>query len=250
MKKKNVMDCNFPKMLYKYKSINTPRDLIYLLDIIDNHRLYMSKYSDFNDPLEGNMYDFYFSEMIGHYAGASIPMAAGKEYSVIDSSKEQFRILSLSEKNNDPLMWAHYTNQHKGVCLCYDFEVFKDEVIKIKYLDTRVQKEIEDPSELSSLIEESLLNKYYEWGYEGEWRVLRYLNDNNNCYYDTKNGLKAIIFGYDLDSAISGYISSHLPRRVKKLKTYIANKSNKVELLPFDYEVVYDGSEPPFVNDI
>lgn len=38
------------KMLYKYKSVD---NLEYLLDIIQNQRLYLADIEELNDPLEG-----------------------------------------------------------------------------------------------------------------------------------------------------------------------------------------------------
>ena len=245
MKNKKV-----PKMLFKYKSVNTPNDLIYLLDIIDNKRLYMPKYYDFNDPLEGNMYDFIIDDQL-RYAGISIIEAVEKEYNFVDYEKEMVRILSMSDRCDSPLMWAHYANEHKGVCLCYDYKVFKSKAFKIDYLKDRVVKECNTMDDIDKYAKESLLYKFYDWSYEREWRVLRDIsNGKDDPYFSTKEGLKAVIFGYKMDPIISEFLSSHLPPKIKKYKTYIATKSNNVKILPFNYELIHDGSNPPFIEDI
>ena len=46
---------NRPPFIYKYKSIATKLDLVRLLDTIQNNRIYMPRYRQLNDPLEGEV---------------------------------------------------------------------------------------------------------------------------------------------------------------------------------------------------
>lgn len=47
-------------------------------------------------------------------------------------------IASFSRKNNDPVMWSHYAQNHKGFCLCFSFE---DDKILGKYSSSFHQTE-------------------------------------------------------------------------------------------------------------
>lgn len=78
-------------------------------------------------------------------------------------------------------MWAHYANNHKGMCVEYELlqisEQLKFSPIPVIYTDERVS--------LNSLISEdlrrdtmkffveSVTTKSPEWSYEKEWRIIR-----------------------------------------------------------------------------
>ena len=81
-------------MLYKYRGI---KELRYFTDIVLNKRLYASPYFDLNDPMEG------------HYLYNQGELDSDVK-NIIKSQKEKLRICSLSNINNNDLMWAHYTN--------------------------------------------------------------------------------------------------------------------------------------------
>ena len=45
-------------------------------------------------------------------------------------------MLCFSFKWSNPVLWAHYADKHKGICL--GFDVPDDNVQRVKYVDTRL----------------------------------------------------------------------------------------------------------------
>lgn len=96
-------------------------------------------------------------------------------------------ILSLSETENDLLMWAHYTNSHAGMLIEFDpkhpffhrpqaapegdFGI----LVKVTYSGNRPRHRIGGiPAPKDFCI------KSEDWRYEQEWRVFRELKEGNN----------------------------------------------------------------------
>ena len=90
----------------------------------------------------------------------------------------------LSEKNDDILMWSHYSNGHRGLCI--EFDALLDgalskmmlfgQAIKVNY--SQVQPilnvfNIGQPQEY----QKALLTKSNHWEYEREWRVIKIQNE-------------------------------------------------------------------------
>ncbi|EIE9605329.1 DUF2971 domain-containing protein [Vibrio parahaemolyticus] len=100
-----------------------------------------------------------------------------------EKSNELIGVLSLTEKYDNLLMWAHYADSHRGFCLGFDAsaEFFnrkrseKDEFYhlrKVQYSDKRPSKSMMDMSPT-----EMFLLKSNEWKYEQEWRMCSVLTD-------------------------------------------------------------------------
>ena len=96
-------------------------------------------------------------------------------------------ILSLSETENDLLMWGHYANSHTGMLIEFDpkhpffhrperaSKVDFGILVEVIYSTTRPRHrigEIPDPSDFCI--------KSEEWRKEKEWRVFRLVNQSNN----------------------------------------------------------------------
>jgi hypothetical protein len=119
---------------------------------------------------------------------------------LVDNAYYEFAIVSLSETNNNLLMWSHYADQHKGIVLEFDadrlgFESYKPHPVTTydSVLETEVLDEIETNKRLSvnpGLIQrvrynskrpsyndfenilEHFLVKSDEWIYEKEHRIV------------------------------------------------------------------------------
>jgi len=91
-------------------------------------------------------------------------------------------ILCLSEIENDVLLWAHYTDSHKGMVIEFDathpfFSVALNplsdigRLVKIKYSPDRPRLNYPYDTEDGSIF----LIKSEQWGYEKEWRFIQRL---------------------------------------------------------------------------
>lgn len=84
-----------------------------------NKRLYMSVYTEFNDPAEGfYMADAHASDIIRW----------------IRNGKKKELICCLSKSYDHSLLWAHYANGHKGCCIEVDVKSPLDHT-EVKYVD-------------------------------------------------------------------------------------------------------------------
>ena len=84
-----------PPELYKYKPIVCETDLERVLQIIDNHEIYIPSYHQLNDPLES----------AGAYISLAVPgagnrAAMGEIGAVVDGYLSNYRILSFSSVPN------------------------------------------------------------------------------------------------------------------------------------------------------
>lgn len=106
--------------------------------------------------------------------------------STIENMKTTTGISCLSESDDSLLMWAHYANNHCGMCVEYELlEISKQlgfSPVPVIYSDERAsfrsinQDTIE--ADATSVLIESLTSKSPEWSYEKEWRIIR---DDGAC---------------------------------------------------------------------
>ena len=98
------------------------------------------------------------------------------------------KITCFSECNDSLLMWAHYANNLKGVCLCFDTE-------KDPFLFSKAQKV--NYSKYRTNIENlgCYFTKALDWNYEQEWRIVVDMQDD----YIKTNSCVGIIFGEQTD---------------------------------------------------
>ncbi|MEB2780012.1 DUF2971 domain-containing protein [Algoriphagus sp. C2-6-M1] len=194
-----------PKALYKYHSIN--RNLIKLLR---NNSLWAGSASNLNDP-----YDCDF-EMSREFLKETIfdklsiaengrdPKSPNNEdwfwdglASVLNEeqiktfqrfSRQSIGICSFSSKPDSELMWSHYADSGKGICLEFDFstnDYFKEKLIPIRYSN----KVILAKNDLDR--SKAYIKKRKAWGYEKEWRII----ENVGTIPFNKTELVRVIFG-------------------------------------------------------
>lgn len=137
-----------------------------MVDILDKHRLYLSDGTNFNDPFE-------------------ITVTDKKQHTI--SHIEGLHILSLTNSFRNKLIWSHYTDSHKGVCLtikvpshlvypiCYSTKrVYVDSNIDdIIATGTKIAKKSLD-KDFSTLSENKKIAyiKDKKWTYEKEYRIV------------------------------------------------------------------------------
>ncbi|CAM3267053.1 DUF2971 domain-containing protein [Pseudomonas fragariae (ex Marin et al. 2024)] len=115
-------------------------------------------------------------------------------------------VLCLSANATSPLMWSHYGQQHRGVCIEYDTSDLKSTRIhKVVYGQSReiladaILRWLQDGDVQSQLEVEraSLLTKSGEWRYEKEWRLLAPIGLDRSPF-----PVKSVTFGMNCPSAI------------------------------------------------
>lgn len=187
-----------PKYLYKYRSLapGNPRD--FAEDIIRNNRLYHCLTEAFNDPFETV---FYF-EIPSAFSEYREYIYSWKRFSNLDDGdceyllslkesghpqgfssfeselkrllRQRTTVLSLCETYDNILMWSHYTDCHRGICIEFDLEVDKEywgQVLPIQY--RRRFPYIIKAEWSASEIVAIYLTKADFWAYEREWRFIK-----------------------------------------------------------------------------
>jgi hypothetical protein len=105
-------------------------------------------------------------------------------------------ITCLTECNHNMLMWANYSNKHKGFCREFQTSdpIFR-QVHKVLYADTPAPRDVSEATLLSS--GEQFINAFFIktsiWAYEREWRGI-HLERDKSYYYETQM-LKAVYIG-------------------------------------------------------
>ncbi|MCH7989143.1 MAG: DUF2971 domain-containing protein [Planctomycetes bacterium] len=89
-------------------------------------------------------------------------------------------ILSLTERNDDILMWSHYADEHKGICI--EFRTDIDSSFFVKAEPVAYSKKYPQLNLLEVVTNEKIraaapwmLTKSVHWKYEREWRVLDFV---------------------------------------------------------------------------
>lgn len=236
---------SIPRILYKYKSISTIEDLERILDIVKSKKIYMPKYDQLNDPLEGAGYNI----SISGWAGCSLAIEADEELFPIEDEKKRFRILSLSSDPISPQLWAHYSNNYSGVCLCFSTDGVFGEAKPVKYKPCKKQDAMKEGA-LTKAVYNGFFYKQKGWSYESEWRIVKLEEDIDNYLQFEPNELRGIIFGHNINHEIAEVIIKQLDKHVRVLVAEPGYQTAMIHLLNWNYEYTYDGSPKPYIYRI
>lgn len=188
----NLMRKNSPKFLYRYRPVND-RELIAL----QNNHLWLSTFKEFNDPFENKVFfdvesivDSYIATNINEKKGVNKNQPAyisciAEMKKIIKNLEDELEIkrnrafiACFCENYNSLLMWAHYANGHKGICICYRYEDLVKaygvlNVLPVTYTENFYKFSTFDEYVNNSQIFIKLCKtKSLEWAYEKEWRLM------------------------------------------------------------------------------
>lgn len=193
-----------PQFLYKYRSFSSPCDFERTQRIVCDHHIYFAPPCSFNDPFDCRpafSFDAPFDEMKAYYrrlCAKRMPHLTARE---VEAEIEQLfaepdlcapqgqqkiqelhshvlaqelGVLCLSSQRDHILMWSHYADCHRGICLEFDTRAsFLAGARPIGYEDSRLLiNPFRDRDE--EMAEKTFLMKASHWHYEGEWRLIRY----------------------------------------------------------------------------
>jgi hypothetical protein len=233
-----------------------------LKEIFNNNYIYLSDPTSFNDPYECSPIltipesrlkrDFYIKNMIR----TQFPSKNKKEQEkLIKEAKIQINnsdyqelvyrefiktigIYSLSEKNNDILMWGHYANAHKGLCIEFDksqINILFGLVLKVNYSDKYPivnTFDLDNPDEFRK----ALLTKSNHWDYEQEWRILKLSSAGGpGKHYFSPELLTGVIMGALISpedkEIILGWVSNY-PTKINIYQAKINRTEYQLDIEP------------------
>ena len=125
---------------------------------------------------------------------------------------------------NNPLLWSHYGDQHKGLCIGYNLDRNPMPILrKVEYGGNRKVKTSliakallnNDQSAQELLDRDVLLRKASMWRYEREWRLFGYKG-----VQDSVLALKDITFGLRCPTAIMHSVIAALESRNDTIEFY------------------------------
>lgn len=145
-----------------------------------------SRIDQLNDP-----YEFYFVDNTGT--------------GIYETFKKKLCVCCFSKNMNSILMWSHYADNHRGVCLEWDFDTEKNKgsFIEMEYNNAiTIMDEVKwtNTGHLSLNVETNgkfLKTKFKTWEHEEEIRMIRIEDDLKlkGNYGDFPGELIAIHFG-------------------------------------------------------
>lgn len=180
--KHDMKVCEKPKknILYKYREYEKDA----FEKTIANESIRLSDFNFFNDP-------------------ADPPFKLAKDtFRDMEDITGKIKIASLSETYDSILMWSHYADSHKGLCIAYDIDNFSHKNCTIKKVIYSHELKLNTDNSFFDLYNEKH-NEYYflslfyikhkDWRYEKEYRIISY----NTATEYIKLKIKAIYIGTD-----------------------------------------------------
>lgn len=198
----------FPR-LYKYRGLSK-----YAVNDIVHHTVTATSIGSFNDLFDGAIHKYGSKEEIEQAAeqewrefeeafqkaGFPGPILSHDDYT--EQRRSYFRTKSrlifrlsdyvgtyaacFSTENDSVLMWAHYADSQKGICIAYDFNQWGKEALQRKLLFPVAYSNV--PVDVSDLVDNqkdkiaeypldeavlcAAINKSDVWKYENEWRMI------------------------------------------------------------------------------
>jgi len=234
---------NTPSSLYKYKSLSDEKRKHHVREMFEDHMVWFSKRSDFNDPFEFHFtpsFEATTDEKIEVFARAlqnkdpNLPDESARAEATFAFSSppailekweqerlslfekrlnEEVGVFSLTEHKDDILMWSHYADEHRGICI--EFRPVEEEHDKFYYQAHEVvYPEDNSPPRLNfydyrndpgEWALKCFSTKALHWKYEGEWRL-----------FDVRNGpgkksiptglISSVILGCRIESSDRAFI--------------------------------------------
>jgi len=133
----------------------------YAKENLKNQRLKISLFADLNDPFE----------LLSVELKKNIRTTFQRWK---ESINKKYGVLCFSRSWKSPVLWSHYADKHKGICLGFDTPdtLLKKVIYKGERLPSDVKKELNEGN-LNGRVEEKLLiTKFEHWQYEEEERVI------------------------------------------------------------------------------
>ena len=210
------IEWRIPKKLYRYMSFDN-----YWTNNLFKGEVVLKKPSEFNDPFDcylnidiNKFWDTSGKKLFYKEHGMNISM--NKHYGQdsdlsIFFGQDRMRVACFAESWKTLLMWSHYADSHKGLCIEYDTSLMS---VKKFLFPIIYQNELYNATNDFCYYENNLFNflffKSNEWKYENEWRIAVMKEQINDKMYDNgcelyklimKNCISAVYIGLKADDS-------------------------------------------------
>lgn len=181
--------------LYKYREVND-----FTIEGLVEGYFWASSREALNDPCECYYSTNSYNKFIDFASSLTDEIDISnfrKQFILLQEGIKELGIFSLSKSLYITSLWAHYSGNHKGICIEYDLNalIAKDEHI-CEYFDIDYSKippdlGIEDVFN-KNLLQKIIGTKSLSWRQEEEFRLI---TDKQGKNYYSLNSVKSIIFG-------------------------------------------------------
>ena len=136
-------------------------------------------------------------------------------------------VCCFSASAGNPLLWSHYGDQHRGICIGYGLDREPRPILrKVEYGGTRTVKTsriakalLDNDSKAQELLDRDvLLRKASAWRYEREWRLI-----GERGVQDSTLALEEVIFGLRCPDAVMHSVIMALDSREAQIDFYKMN---------------------------
>lgn len=149
-----------------------------------------------------------------------------------DTVTSHVGVLCLSEVHDDILMWAHYADCHRGVCLIFDpAEPFFATAQPVHYREERprVNPLVQNHDQM---LDAAMFTKSNHWSYEREWRILQY-KKGAGVYTVPAHALVQVVLGAEISAENEAKVRqwvSEAPTKVSVVPASLSTTKFKVEI--------------------
>ena len=258
--------CYAPAFLYKYYGDKPEK-----IDSVKEQKMWYSAPCNFNDVFdceisidETGIFNSAL-QMVPDKRGVrpgsqmwhQLKQTINKEIRSLRSTFEYMKtttgISCLSESYDSLLMWAHYANNHRGICVEYDIMEINNQLhftpVPIIYSNERVcfnnLNTDTAGNDAFAFFLRSITSKSEEWSYEREWRIIRDKAACGDRWNAEKKGALldmvrpgSIILGCAAEECFENIVREYC--KENKIPLYKMQKDqrqyrlNKVAILEFD----------------
>lgn len=254
-----------PKTLYKYRDWAIEKHRV----LIKNNSIWVPDSSDFNDPFDCNIpvnYDHiradrkkaeqWLKKILTAQGKSMSPELLDAEvqkrlseakheneeflkiYSkiILDTSRKNNGVFSLSPINDNLLLWSHYANSHTGFCVGFDsVKLFDSHEFSGGYVDYPSDfPDVSPIEETLSQYKKMVFSKSNHWNYEFEYRLTT-LKKTNQLFKLNPEVFTEIIFGAKMSekdkNEIKEYTKYNLPH-VKFFNCIPESRFFKIAIVP------------------
>lgn len=249
-----------PNSFFRYRKLNE-----YTLSEILNGTVYLAGPKDFDDIFDSKCYFSEIGEAEGTAGGFIFMKAVSERHPSVretdndisrslrvyesaiknmnEENDEKFGITCFTQKNDNIPMWAYYADEHKGICIEYDFSNL-GEFEKLKYLFLPViyakpdevnqykNFEIKENSGYATVIRNALV-KSKDWSFEKEWRMIKFFNKKKGEKVEKIDRLESV-------KIKKIYFGCNTPKEAKIVISNIVEKNN-LEIELYDMEITNMG---------
>lgn len=251
-----------PKILYKYMNWSgRPRDK--KKNILFKNILYFSSPLAFNDPFDSMLpiifdegyrnsekfhRDFLLADnMIGktRYSKQEIDEIAKDRFlnphkikydtdimtkSIQKSIVERVRISCFTTKKDNVLMWSHYADCHRGICIGLSTDYMQEGQL-FMYAKVNYSKNF---PKLKQLNNNSLMyTKSLDWKYENEYRMINI--DAYDQIIFPKRAVHDVVIGYKMDENLKQSLVTYLQKKYPGVRISVSRPNQtmfKMDIIP------------------